>query len=195
MVHLQLLVRGAYAVLRTVSKFAYFASIVRSNGATTKRVSLRGWRRMRPEHMSGKFLIDFTDDRFKIPVNAAVIEFIRRTSPFAHSDVGSILLDLRKWLPGVEAYCPSYGSCAYVVLHDDAHRIFAIAYGQRGLALRLDPSSYATALDDGGTREPIIGADWLSFTAFDRCGETGAQERLRRWSAQALADAPLHEDV
>ena len=71
---------------------------------------------MRPYGMTGKFLIDVTDKRFKIAVNASVIEFIRRANAFAHTDVGIRLLDVGKALPGSHAYCPSYQSCAYVVL-------------------------------------------------------------------------------
>ena len=141
--------------------------------------------------MPGKYLIDVTDNRFKVPANAAVIEFIRRTSPFAHSDVGIVLLELGKELPGVTAYCPSYSSCAYVVLHNDADRIFAIAYGQRGLAFRLGASSLAAGIGDGGTPETAIGDDWLSFAPYDERGQTGAQTRLRRWAAQARADATV----
>ena len=141
--------------------------------------------------MPGKFLIDVTDPRFFIARNDDVIDFIRRTNPFAHSDVGSLLLDLGKRLPGSNAYCPSYGTCAYVVLHDDADGIFAIAYGQRGLAFRLAPSSYHSALEDAGTPAPDIGPDWLSFAAYDMNGHTGTLERLRRWSARAFADAAI----
>ena len=139
--------------------------------------------------MAGKFLIDVTEERFKNAANESVIDFIRRANPFAHTDVGIRLLDLGKELPGSSAYCPSYKSCAYVVLHNDADRIFGIAYGQRGLAFRLAPASFATAVDDGGTPEPNIGPDWLSFAAYDSKGVTGALDRLRRWCAQAFADA------
>ena len=139
--------------------------------------------------MAGKFLIDVTDPRFFIAANGDVIDFIRRTNPFAHSDVGIRLLELGKELPGSHAYCPSYGSCAYVVLYNDANQIFGIAYGQQGLALRLAPPSYAAALEDGGAPAPNSGADWLSFAAYDMRGATGTLERLRRWSAQALSDA------
>ena len=129
--------------------------------------------------MAGKFLIDVTDARFMIPANASVIEFIRRTNPFAHSDVGSLLLDLGKRLPGSHAYCPSYGSCAYVVLHNDA---------DRGLAFRLAPASAAAAPDDGGTPESKIGPDWFAFEPYEG---TDGLARLRRWSALAFFDAAV----
>jgi hypothetical protein len=46
------------------------------------------------------FLIDLTDERFKIPANRAVIEYIRRENPFAHSDVGALLIALGRLVPG-----------------------------------------------------------------------------------------------
>jgi hypothetical protein len=138
--------------------------------------------------MPGKFLIDLTDQRFLIAANEDVIGFVRRTNPFAHTDVGIRVLELAKELPGAHAYCPSYMSCAYVVLHNDASRIFAIAYGQRGLAFRLAPVGYAEAVEDGGTPAPAIGPDWLSFAAYDMKGETGTRERLTHWCARAFAD-------
>ena len=109
------------------------------------------------------WLIDMTDPRFLVAANDEVIEFIRRVNPFAHSDVGSLLLDLGKKIAGAHAYSPSYKQCAYVVLHTDASSIFAIAYGQRGLAFRLSLSSYATALADDGSPADDIGRDWIKF--------------------------------
>ena len=56
--------------------------------------------------MTGKFLIDVTDPRFDIPQNADVLAFVRRANPFAHSDVGSLLLELGKGVAGSHAYSP-----------------------------------------------------------------------------------------
>jgi len=53
--------------------------------------------------VTGKFLIDVTDPRFLIAANEHVIEFVRRTNPFAHTDVGIPLLELAKELPGAHA--------------------------------------------------------------------------------------------
>ncbi len=139
--------------------------------------------------MAGKFLIDVTDARFLIPANDDVIGFIRRANPFAHSDVGSVLLELGRDTPGAQAYCPSYGSCAYVVLHTDQHRIFAIAFGQRGLAFRLGAAARADALQDHGEPATAIGAEWIQLSPWDVPGITGAADRLQRWCARALADA------
>ena len=136
------------------------------------------------------WLIDATDQRFFVADNDEVIDFIRRVNPFAHSDVGSFLLDLGKKIAGAHAYSPSYKQYAYVVLHNDASRIFAIAYGQRGLAFRLSPSSYTAALADDGSPAPDIGRDWVKFDPWNPSVSTAVlQTRLERWSAQAFADA------
>lgn len=149
--------------------------------------------------MSGKFLIDLTDARFHVDANADVLAFIRRANPFAHSDVGSLLLDLGESLPGVSAYSPSFASCAYVVLHTESNRIFAIAFGQRGLAFRPALSERAAALADGGTAAVHIGPDWVRFAPWGTTnGPTGvndrdARERLRRWCAKAFDAARATE--
>jgi hypothetical protein len=139
--------------------------------------------------MTGKFLIDVTDPRFDIPHNADVLAFVRRANPFAHSDVGSLLLVLGKGVAGSHAYMPSFRDCAYVVLHDDAWSIFAIAFGQRGLAFRLAPSSVAAALADGGAVAPQIGSDWVSFEPWDVGVPTDVlRARLERWCSRAYSD-------
>ena len=142
--------------------------------------------------MPGKFLIDLTDPRFLIAANAEVMDFVRRVSPSAHGDVGSVLLSLGKTCPGAHAYSPSYRSFAYVVLHTDADRIFAIAFGQRGLAFRLGDESYAAARGDAGSAAPEIGPSWISFAPFDASGASGSEEclrHLRLWCRRAFTDA------
>jgi len=130
-----------------------------------------------------------TDPRFLTADNEDVIEFVRQANPFAHSDVGSLLLDLGKTIDGAHAYSPSYKQYAYVVLHTDASRIFAIAYGQRGLAFRLSPSSHSAALADGGTVADNIGHDWIAFDPWNpNVSNATVQARLSRWSAQAFAE-------
>ena len=140
--------------------------------------------------MAGKFLIDLTDPRFTIPGNEDVLEFVRRENPFAHSDVGSLLLELGKGVPGAQAYSPSYRQMAYVVLHTEAWFIFAIAYGQTGLAFRLAPSSQEPALADRGTSANQIGRNWITFNPWDvDVPRAENRRRLERWCVQAFADA------
>ena len=139
--------------------------------------------------MLGKFLIDVTDPRLFIAANNDVIEFVRATNPFAHSDVGMLLIDLGRAMPGAHAYCPSYKSLAYVVLHTEAYRIFAIAFGQRGLAFRINETQLAEALEDGCEPAPRIGVDWIQIAPWDTKGVTGAADRVRRWGENAFANA------
>jgi hypothetical protein len=139
--------------------------------------------------MTGKYLIDLTDARFFGVENQEVIEFVRRVNPFAHTDVGAVLLELRDDIAGAHAYSPSYASCAYVVLHTDSNRIFGIAFDMRGLAFRLDERDRAAALRDGGVLAPAIGPSWVSFSPFDAHGTSGASVPLRRWCTRAFDTA------
>ena len=143
--------------------------------------------------MAGKFLIELTDSRFLIDDNADVIEFIRRVNPFAHSDVGSVLFELGKETPGAHAYCPVPSVYSYVVLHTDADRIFAIAFGMSALAFRLAPSDAEAAVADGGVRTPEIGAGWTRFEPWSREPQSVTNDRLARWCARACdtARSPL----
>lgn len=139
--------------------------------------------------MTGRFLIDATDPQFFVPENADVIAFIRRTNPFAHSDVGSLLFELGREIPGAQAYCPSARSCAYVVLHTAAHRIFAIAFGQRGLAFRLSAGPHAEALAAGGVEAPEIGVDWVRLDPWAPRPTVGAESFLLHAATQAYGEA------
>lgn len=134
--------------------------------------------------MAGRFLIDVTDARFSIPENAEILEFIRRVNPFAHSDVGQLLLDLGKEI-GASWYCPAPKACAYVVLYTAVNRIFAIAYDQRSVAFRLPGASRAEALAAGGDQVPAIGADWIRFDPWTTSRANG--ETLRGWAERAFA--------
>ena len=141
--------------------------------------------------MAGKLLIELTDPRFVIDDNADVIGFIRRVNPFAHSDVGSVLFELAKKIPGAHAYCPVPSAYSYVLLHTDANRIFAIAFDMRGLAFRIAPEDEATALADGGLPATNIGPGWVAFEPWSREPATVTRERLLRWCTRACESAPL----
>jgi hypothetical protein len=132
--------------------------------------------------------MDLTDARFSIPDNADVLEFIRRANPSAHSDVGSILFDLRKRISGAQSYCPSVASFAYVVLHTASNRIFAIAFGQRGLAFRLDAPGYDEAITTGCTAS-AIGPDWVEIQPWTPPPGGGVNPQVLHWAEQAFRDA------
>jgi hypothetical protein len=137
------------------------------------------------------FLIDLTDERFKIPANHAVIEYIRRENPFAHSDVGGLLIALGRRVPGAQHYCPSFSSLAYVLLHTPANVIFAIATGMHKVDFRLPLEVVTDAIESGEAEHSSIGhpgsgSAWLSCRPFLR-GEpkTLIETRLKRWCEAA----------
>ena len=130
--------------------------------------------------------IDVTDDKFKIPVNDAVIDFIRRTNPSAHTDPGGKLAQLSKAVAGVRIYVPSPRSASYLALHTEANVIFALAFGMRDIALRLPPD----VLAQGGAPFLEIGEDWLYVEAFRGPAASAAWDAmLQRWVEAAYRAA------
>ena len=134
------------------------------------------------------FLIDLTDPRFFTPENADVLAFIRRVNPFAHSDLGTIVFECARRIDDAQAYCPSPSSCAYVVLHTPSHRIVAIAYDQRGLAIRLGAPARAEAIAAGHKLLPAIGADWVAIDPWP-AGRARGEPSACDWMARAYAAA------
>jgi hypothetical protein len=53
--------------------------------------------------------IDLTDAKFKTPINAAVMNYIRRANPSAHSDVGDNLMEIGKASPAHEPIVRTIG--------------------------------------------------------------------------------------
>jgi hypothetical protein len=136
-----------------------------------------------------RFLIDVTDGRFFTPENADVLAFIRRANPFAHTDVGTVVFECARTIGGAGAYCPSPKSCAYVVLHTASQRIVAIAYGQRGLAVRLGATAHAEAIA-AGRPSSAIGADWVEIDPWPASrapGQRSACEWMQRAYAEGMA--------
>jgi hypothetical protein len=132
------------------------------------------------------FLIDITEERFKIPANHAVIEYIRCENPFAHSDIGDKLIKLAKRIPSTHYYCPSFASCAYVVLHTNANVIFAIALGMLSIEFRLPAALVSDAVANGNGKASPIGDDWLSVSPFPRGLAASANDaRLLQWCTAA----------
>ncbi len=121
-------------------------------------------------------------------MNDDVIAFIRKANRFAHSDVSSVLIDVCKEMTGCHFYCPSYGSMAYLALSTESNRIFAIAYNQHALSLRLPDALHADTTADGGVPETLIGPEWIRFNPFEY-GRLRWQERLSRWFAEAFSHA------
>ena len=69
------------------------------------------------------------DERFRIPENRAILDFVQRDNPSAHDDVATVLTESAKGMSDAGWYCPDVQSYAYVVLHTQGDRIFGIAFG------------------------------------------------------------------
>jgi hypothetical protein len=131
----------------------------------------------RPQELALARFIDLTDEKFKIPVNEAVIDFIRRTNPSAH-DPGDKLARLGRAIVGVRVYVPSPRSASYLALHTEANVIFAVAFGMKNIALRLP----AEILAQAGAPFLDIGEDWLCVEAFrGAAGRAAWDATLQRW--------------
>jgi hypothetical protein len=122
------------------------------------------------------------DERFRIPENRAILDFVQRDNPSAHDDVATVLTESAKGMSDAGWYCPDVQSYAYVVLHTQGNRIFGIAFGQGGLAYRLPPERIPEAVAEGGKVYPEIGDDWVMFEPWppgERIEVT--LERPKRW--------------
>lgn len=128
-------------------------------------------------------LIDVTDRKFFIPANRAVLDYITKANPFAHSDIGAKLISLAKATPEVAFYCPNFRNCAFVALHDKSNRIFALAEGMNDLHFRLPLLEVETALSAGAARSEI-GAQWIAAAAF-AASASDWDAQLHRWCLSA----------
>jgi hypothetical protein len=137
------------------------------------------------------WLIDLTDQRFKIPANADVVGYIARANPFAHSDLGQRLIDLKGTLSEATVYSPSFKICAYVVLHNPANVIFAFAADMRDLSFRLPPAMHGEMLALGRANPSRIGGEWLDIAAFPSRQTTESEQRLADYCAAALRHAAM----
>ena len=126
------------------------------------------------------------DDRFDLPENRAVVDFIRRTNPSAHDDVLSSLIRSAVGL-GAKWYLPDPYGHSYAVLHTETNRIYAVAFGVSGLAYRLPRNLVPQAVADGGEVCAEIGEGWVRFEPW-RVGEPAVvtDARLKRWCKAAL---------
>jgi hypothetical protein len=93
-------------------------------------------------------------ERLNVAQNESVARFIERVRPSAHSDVATELARAAEGLPGVGEHCPDPARYAYVVLYDGADRIFALAFGMRGFALRVGAEAMEEAIAEGAEADP-----------------------------------------
>lgn len=124
-----------------------------------------------------------TEARFKTAPNAEIIDHIRKANPFAHSDLGERLIALQKQLGTGSVFCPSYPSCAFVVLHDQANTVFAFAGGMREISFLLPPALRDELLRQGAVMVSRIGPSWIDVAAFS----PDAMSQLESCCASAFA--------
>jgi hypothetical protein len=126
------------------------------------------------------------DEKFCIDANAAVLSFLRRRNPSAHSDVAEELSRAGASVPGVRSYCPDPAGYAFVALHLGDLTIIGLAFGQSGLAFRLPEDRVPEAIRDGGVVAAELGPAWVRFQPWtDRETLAGSRQRLARWCAVA----------
>jgi hypothetical protein len=122
------------------------------------------------------------DESLRTPKNEEVVAFLERAQPSAHSDAASELGLACGSLKGVRLYCPDAAGYAYVAAVDARGRIFALAIGQRVIALRLGPPSRFAAAAEGGRGMDEIGNAWACFDAFPPDEPlAAARMRIQKW--------------
>jgi len=122
------------------------------------------------------------DERFRIPENRAILDFVQRDNPSAHDNVATVLTESAKGMSDAGWYCPDVQSYAYVVLHTQGNRIFGIAFSMSGLAYRLPPERVPGAVAEGGRVYPEIGDDWVVLDPWPPDEPPAVTfERLRHW--------------
>ena len=102
------------------------------------------------------------DDKFRTDANADIVGFILKSKNLsAHDEVAEALTVSATGLKGVLRYCPDVHNYAYFVLHTSAGRIFAIAFGQSGLAYRIPDERAWEAFFEGCRACDEIGPGWI----------------------------------
>jgi hypothetical protein len=110
--------------------------------------------------------------RFSLPENEQLIQYLEHHSPSAHSDLGILLFNAVKHLPGAEVFGPNITACSYVFAHTKTGIAFAVAIGMRTLALRLpQPHPKTQPFTD-------ISPDWHQFDPFNPTLKRDESQRL-----------------
>ncbi len=110
--------------------------------------------------------------RFARPENAALVEYLLERSPSCHSDLGILLFDAVKRLPGAQVYGPNVTACSYVFAHTHDGVAFAAGLSMRELLFRLaQPEPEARRFAD-------LGEDWYVLDPFDPGRPRAARDAL-----------------
>lgn len=93
-----------------------------------------------------------------------LFDWLERTQPSAHSDVGSALLDAARATlgDGFTAWSPSWAQCRYVIVC--AHgRALALAHGMQTVAVGVADVQRAVAMAHGAAARDDLGSGWAGF--------------------------------
>ncbi len=125
-------------------------------------------------------------DKFGREENRAIIAYLEKYHPSAHSDVGSELFRASKDIAESQWFSPNIKQYAYVVLHAPSAVIFALAAGMHDLIFRLPPDEIPNALAAGGAIKQEIGDQWVQFNPF-RTDAKMAENRadMKHWCEAA----------
>lgn len=116
--------------------------------------------------------------------NGRAFEHLENQRPACHSDTGELLLGSAEPLADCLAFSPSFRALQYVALITRA-TIFAVGFGQRGVAYRLPTGLAAAALEAGARPCEWLGAGWFEFELFRR----GGAPDLGLWTLRAYSAA------
>lgn len=126
----------------------------------------------------------------QLPANAAVVEFLERGSPSAHTDVASELDLAVRGLPGTRTVCPDPAGGAWVAASTSKLRIFALAHGMSALCVDVGAGDLEAALADRAAPAPELGPGWVRFDPFDaEEPQAKMRARLHRWCMIAFQRA------
>jgi len=105
-------------------------------------------------------------------LNGKAFTYLHTQAPACHSDPGDVLIDAVSAYGDCTIYSPSFRRLQYVAVVTHG-RLFAIGFGQRGVAVRLPPEVYERALAAGEKHADFLGTEWITLELF-RSGWTRA---------------------
>jgi hypothetical protein len=118
--------------------------------------------------------------RFSRPENAPLLRYLEALSPSAHSDLGILLFEAARELPGTAVFGPNPTACSYVFLHTADGVAFALAVDTNMLAFRLAEAERVHATKNGAHSFPDLGGDWIEIDPFDACRSRAETAALLR---------------
>ncbi len=111
--------------------------------------------------------------------NGLAFAYLETQVPACHSDTGEVLIDAVSAFADCILYSPSFRRLQYVAAIARA-RLFAIGYGQRGVAVRLPVEARERALSAGEKAADFLGPEWIALELFRSGWTRGATQEWVR---------------